>query len=43
VEEVERGYMLNDHVLRHAKVIVSTDSEAAGMEGVDGADEDADG
>jgi molecular chaperone GrpE len=24
VEEVERGYMLNNKVLRHAKVIVST-------------------
>ena len=25
IEEVERGYMLNDKVLRHAKVIVSTE------------------
>jgi molecular chaperone GrpE len=43
VEEVERGYMLNDRVLRHAKVIVSTDSETAGMGGAEGTDEDADG
>ncbi len=27
VEEVERGYMLNDKVLRHAKVVVSTTPE----------------
>ncbi len=27
IEEVERGYMLNDRVLRHAKVIVSTAPE----------------
>jgi len=30
VEEVERGYMLNDRVLRHAKVIVSTEPPDAG-------------
>lgn len=30
VEEVERGYMLNDRVLRHAKVIVSTEPPEAG-------------
>jgi molecular chaperone GrpE len=28
IEEVERGYMLNDRVLRHAKVIVSAAPEA---------------
>jgi molecular chaperone GrpE len=28
IEEVERGYMLNDRVLRHAKVVVSTAPEA---------------
>lgn len=33
VEEVEPGYMLNDRVLRHAKVIVSSGPEAAGSEG----------
>jgi molecular chaperone GrpE len=27
IEEVERGYMLNDKVLRHAKVIVSSPAE----------------
>jgi molecular chaperone GrpE len=27
IEEVERGYMLNDRVLRHAKVIVSAPSQ----------------
>jgi molecular chaperone GrpE len=27
IEEVEKGYILNDKVLRHAKVIVSADSE----------------
>jgi molecular chaperone GrpE len=30
VEEVERGYMLGDRVLRHAKVVVSSDAEGAG-------------
>jgi molecular chaperone GrpE len=30
IEEVERGYMLNDRVLRHAKVIVSTAPELPG-------------
>ncbi len=30
VEEVETGYLLNDRVLRHAKVIVSSAPEAAG-------------
>ncbi len=33
VEEVEPGYMVNDRVLRHAKVIVSSGPEAAGPEG----------
>jgi len=28
VEEVERGYMLNDKVFRHAKVVVSTESDS---------------
>ncbi len=28
LEEVEKGYMMNDRVLRHAKVIVSADSVA---------------
>ncbi len=28
VEEVERGYMLNDKVFRHAKVVVSTESHS---------------
>ena len=28
VEEVERGYRLNDKVIRHAKVIVSTEADA---------------
>ena len=28
VEEVEKGYMLNDRVIRHAKVVVSTDPPA---------------
>ena len=30
IEEVERGYMLNDRILRHAKVIVSTDGGTDG-------------
>ena len=30
IEEVEKGYMLNDKVLRHAKVIVSTDDGGTG-------------
>ncbi len=29
IEEVERGYMLNDKVFRHAKVVVSCEPEAA--------------
>jgi molecular chaperone GrpE len=29
IEEVERGYMLHDKVLRHARVIVSADAPAA--------------
>lgn len=33
VEEVERGYMLNDRVVRHAKVIVSTEPVAAPEQG----------
>ena len=28
IEEVERGYMLNDRVLRHAKVVVSSEVES---------------
>jgi molecular chaperone GrpE len=28
IEEVERGYMLNDRVIRHAKVVVSADQPA---------------
>lgn len=32
VEEVEQGYMLNDRVLRHAKVIVSAEPKTAGPE-----------
>jgi molecular chaperone GrpE len=28
IEEVERGYLLNDRVLRHAKVVVSAPAEA---------------
>lgn len=30
LEEVEKGYMLNDRVLRHAKVVVSADDEHSG-------------
>jgi len=30
VDEVEQGYMLNDRVLRHAKVIVSAEPKSAG-------------
>lgn len=30
VEEVERGYMFHERVLRHAKVIVSTNDQTAG-------------
>ena len=36
VEEVEKGYRLNDRVLRHAKVIVS--GETDGTKGTDGGD-----
>jgi molecular chaperone GrpE len=42
VEEVERGYMLNDRVLRHAKVIVSTEAETPAPDGPDGKEKDAD-
>ena len=38
VEEVEKGYMLHDKVLRHSKVVVSTggpDGPAAGMKPAD--------
>jgi molecular chaperone GrpE len=34
IEEVEKGYMLNDRVLRHAKVVVSAEQE--GVSGPDG-------
>jgi molecular chaperone GrpE (heat shock protein) len=27
LEEVQRGYMLNDKVIRHAKVVVSSSAE----------------
>jgi molecular chaperone GrpE len=38
IEEVEKGYMVNDRVLRHAKVIVSAapDEPAAGDSGQEG-------
>jgi molecular chaperone GrpE len=39
VEEVEKGYMLNDRVLRHAKVVVSAEQE----EGFSGRGEDPGG
>lgn len=32
VEEVEKGYLLNEKVIRHAKVIVSTEPEPSGIE-----------
>ena len=35
VEEIERGYKLFDKVLRHAKVIVSTETPASSAEGAD--------
>jgi molecular chaperone GrpE len=35
IEEVERGYMYNDRVLRHAKVIVSSEPGAGDMEKAD--------
>jgi molecular chaperone GrpE len=42
VEEVERGYMLNDRVLRHAKVIVSTEPETPAPNGPENGEKDAD-
>ncbi len=42
VEEVERGYMLNDRILRHAKVIVSTEPEAPGSAGAEGSKKETD-
>ncbi len=42
VEEVEPGYMLNDRVLRHAKVIVSSGPEATGPEGQARMEKDSD-
>jgi molecular chaperone GrpE len=32
IEEIERGYKLNDKVIRHAKVIVSAQSAEIGTE-----------
>ncbi len=32
IEEVEKGYMLNDRVIRHAKVIVAAEPDAFGVE-----------
>jgi molecular chaperone GrpE len=42
VEEVERGYMLNDRVLRHAKVIVSTEPETLPPDAPDDAEKELD-
>ena len=42
VDEVEPGYTLNDRVLRHAKVIVSADSETPGLEAPDGMEKESD-
>jgi molecular chaperone GrpE len=39
IEEVERGYMLHDRVLRHAKVVVSTSANGAGSPGDAGSNE----
>jgi molecular chaperone GrpE len=39
IEEVERGYMLHDRVLRHAKVVVSTSANGAGVPGDAGSKE----
>ncbi len=42
VEEVEQGYLLNDRVLRHAKVIVSTETETPGSAETSGTEKDTD-
>ncbi len=34
VEEVEKGYRLHDKVIRHARVIVSTDANGGDADGV---------
>jgi molecular chaperone GrpE len=39
IEEVERGYMLHDRVLRHARVVVSTSANGAGSPGDAGSKE----
>lgn len=36
IEEVERGYMLNDRVLRHAKVIVSSGTDGSNQKEPEG-------
>lgn len=40
IEEVERGYLLNDKVLRHAKVIVSTAPASSGEPATDSSAEE---
>lgn len=42
IEEVDKGYMLHDKVLRHAKVVVAADSSAgeSSRRGAGGAEED---